>query len=1106
MLCRACIPLFGFCTILVLATSCTGRKGDPALLFKQVPASTTHIDFENALTQTAHFNIIEYLYFYNGGGVSAGDINNDGLVDLYFTANQLQNKLYLNRGNFLFEDITARAGVAGEGNWKTGTTMADVNGDGLLDIFVCGVGNYKLFNGKNQLFINNGDLTFTDATQAYGLAFQGLSTHAAFLDYDRDGDLDMYLVNHSVHTIRSHGNSRLRHESDSLAGDRLYRNEIIPHGRNSFTDVTAEAGIYNSPVGYGLSVGVSDLNLDGYPDIYVSNDFHENDYLYINQRGRTFRETVAASMPHTSRFSMGNDIADINNDGYADILTLDMLPRDEQVIKTTAGEDPYDIYSYKLSFGYHHQFARNALQLNRGVDDEGNLLFSDIAPLAGLEATDWSWAPLLADFDNDGHKDAFIANGIVTRPNDLDYMNFIATDSAQRFYGYDEFIRNMPPGKVPNFLFRNEGNLKFRDVSNEWIGSETSVSTGAVYADLDNDGDLDIVVNNVNEKASIMRNDTQGSHGWLQIELDGEGANRFGIGARVVVYGDNMSVHAEQFLSRGWQSSVSPVLHMGIGDMVSIDSVSVTWPNGKRQALRSVSKNVRIKVHQSDAGDIRDYPKGSLSTPALFAARKALPFTHRENDFNAFNTEKLIPHMLSTQGPPVATGDLNADGLEDFFIGGAVGQSGQVFFQMKDGEFVSRPQPALQADSSHEDTGSAIFDADGDGNGDLVVVSGGQQFSGEDARLRPRIYLNNGAGMLRKADGYLPEIYANASCVQKHDFDRDGDDDLFIGGRVITGQYGISAQSYLLSNDGKGHFTDESWRLKGLAGNNKLGLVTDARWADLNDDNRSDLVVVGEWMPITVMIQDEKGIFSDRTNAYGLEKTNGWWNALHEADFDNDGDMDFVAGNLGWNSRLRATAEAPVALYVGDMDDNGGIDHLLTYYNNNKQYPFISRDQLVQQSPSFKRKFLRYNNFKNVKREDIIPAAGLEEFTIKEAFCFSSVYLENRKGKFSLVSLPVNAQMFPVFAFASGDFNDDGKIDVLVAGNLLAVQPDLGRYDAGYGVVLTGDGRGNFEPLPIQKSGFLIKGEVRSLQRIGLQGRADGYLVGRNNDSLLLFQ
>lgn len=1087
-----------------MLTAC--RENETTTLFQPLSESETGIDFHNTLTQTGHFNIIEYLYFYNGGGISAGDVNNDGLVDLYFTANQLQNKLYLNKGNFVFEDITDRAGVAGEGNWKTGTAMADVNGDGFLDIFVCGVGNYKLFNGKNQLFINNGDLTFSDATEKYGLSFQGLSTHAAFLDYDRDGDLDMYLLNHSVHTIRSYGNSRFRQESDSLAGDRLYRNEIIPHGREKFTDVTAEAGIYNSQVAYGLSVGVSDLNLDGYPDIYVSNDFHENDYLYINQKDGTFKESVAASMRHTSRFSMGNDIADINNDGYADILTLDMLPRDEEIIKTTAGEDSYDIYSYKLTFGYHHQFARNSLQLNLGLDEEGNLLFSDIAPLAGLEATDWSWAPLLADFDNDGYRDAFIANGIVTRPNDLDYMNFIASDSAQRFYEYDEFIRNMPSGKVPNFLFMNEGDLKFRDVSNEWIGKKPSVSTGAVYADLDNDGDLDIAVNNVNEKAGIMRNDTKRSHGWLQIELSGEGANRFGIGAKVVVYGDNRSIHAEQFLSRGWQSSVSPLMHVGIGEMASIDSVCVTWPNGERQAILSVSKNIRIKVHQRDADIARHNPEKTSSAPALFTVSKALPFIHRENDFNAFNTEKLIPHMISTQGPPMAIGDLNSDGLEDFFVGGASGQRGKVFFQTKNAEFAPEPMPALEADSSHEDTGCVIFDADGDGKEDLVVVSGGQQFSGDDPRLRPRIYVSNGSGILRRADGYLPDIFVNASCVQHGDYDRDGDEDLFIGGRVVTGHYGISPPSYLLSNDGKGHFTDESWRLKGPTGGNDLGLVTDARWVNLNDDNRPDLIVVGEWMPITIMIQDESGTFSDRTSAYGLEKTNGWWNILHEGDFDNDGDIDFVAGNLGWNSRLRATPQTPVALYTGDLDESGGTDHLLTYYNDNRQYPFISRDQLVKQAPSFKRKFLRYNNFRQVTREDIIPSAQLEQFNLKEAFCFSSVYLENRQGKFSLVPLPVEAQMFPLFAFASGDFNKDARMDVMAAGNLLAVQPDLGRYDAGYGVVLTGDGKGNFESLSIQESGFLVRGEVRSLQRIRLGQGTDAYLVGRNNDSTLLFR
>lgn len=1056
------------------------------------------------LTQTGHFNIIEYLYFYNGGGVSAGDINNDGLVDLYFTANQLQNKLYLNKGNFVFEDITERAGVAGQGNWKTGTTMADVDGDGLLDIFVCGVGNYKYFNGRNQLFINNGDLTFSDRTEEWGLTFQGFSTHGSFFDYDNDGDLDLYLLNHSVHSARSYGQSALRHQKDSLAGDKLYRNELIPSGVKRFTDVTSLAGILSSQIAYGLSVGVSDINFDGLSDIYVSNDFHENDYLYINRGDGTFEEELTKSIPHTSRFSMGNDIADINNDGYTDILTLDMLPKDEEVIKTTAGEDSYDIYSYKLRFGYHHQFLRNTLQLNRGPATEGYHLFSDIAPLAGVHATDWSWAPLLADFDNDSFKDLFVANGIVTRPNDLDYMNFISSDSAQRFYAYKEFIKNMPSGSVPNLFFRNSGDLTFSDETETWLGTKPTFSTGATYADLDNDGDLDLVINNVNDKATILRNDTPPDRqGWLQIELVGEGLNRYGVGARIIVYAGKKSIHQEQILSRGWQSSVTPVLHVGIGDAASADSIHVIWPDKRYQTLPSTKRNQRIKVFQRETSGTWDFHK-SRNAPPLLSLHATLSFTHRENDYNAFNTEKLIPHMVSTQGPLICAGDLNGDSLQDFFIGGAAGQPGQIFFQNQAGQFRVEQQPSLVSDSAFEDTGSAFFDANGDGFTDLVVMSGGQQFAGTDARLKPRLYLNNGKGLLTRSHS-LPEIFVNASCAKPHDFDGDGDVDIFIGGRVVAGQYGISPESFLLVNDGNGQFTDMSNKLRGSQGN-KLGMVSDAVWSDLNNDQRPDLLVVGEWMPVTVLIQDEHGIFIDQTSDFGLDKTHGWWNTLEAADFDGDGDIDFVAGNLGLNSRLTANEDQPVTLYVGDMDNNGGTDHLLTYFNEGQQHPFITRDQLVKQVPSFKRKFLKYVNFRKVRREQIIPAAEIGNYVVLQAYTFASAYLENRNGKFQVRPLPVEAQLSPMFSFCSGDFNSDGKKDLLAVGNLYAVQPDFGRYDAGYGLMMTGDGNGNFQALTPQTSGFLVEGQGRAIQSVKSAEGNEVFIVGRNNDSLLLFR
>jgi hypothetical protein len=1101
--------LFAVTTLITFLFLASCREERSVTAFTSLTEAETGITFSNNLNQTAQFNIIEYLYFYNGGGVAAGDINNDGLTDVYFTANQLSNKLYLNKGNFVFEDITKKAGASGTGNWKTGVTMADVNGDGYLDIFVCGVGNYKGFNGRNQLLINNGDLTFTDKTAEYGLTFQGFSTHASFFDYDNDGDLDMYLLNHSVHTPRSYGHSRIRHQSDRFAGDKLYRNDLIPEGVNRFTEVTSVAGIFNSQVGYGLGIGVSDLNWDGYADLYVSNDFHENDYLYLNQGNGSFVEGLKEAIPHVSRFSMGNDIADINNDGLSDIITLDMLPKDEEVIKTTAGEDPFDIYEFKLRFGFHHQFARNTLQLNQGLDREGQLFFSDIAPLAGVEASDWSWAPLLADFDNDGYKDLFIANGILSRPNDLDYIHFISSDSARAAHSYEEFVEHMPSGKVPDVFYKNGGNLIFHDVSREWIGVKPTLSTGAAYADFDNDGDLDLAVNNVNAPAVILRNDVaDASSGWLQVELKGSGANTFGVGTKVIVYSGEKVLYQEQVPSRGWQSAVSPVMHIGVGKNNSVDSVHVIWPDGKFQMLSGVRRNQRLQVFQDRAEKVWDYArKRKVDGKTLLTEQKNFPFIHRENNHNAFNEEKLIPHMVSTQGPSFASGDVNGDGLDDVYAGGAAGQAGRLLIQKAGGDFLPVNQPALDRDSLFEDAGAAFVDADGNGTLDLIVVSGGQEFPRDHNLLRPRLYLNVGSGIFQPSEERLPALFSDASCVKPADMDGDGDMDIFIGGRVIAKKYGITPSSFLLTNDGRGKFTDESWRLSGGRQSQAApGMVTDAAWTDVNADGKPDLVLVGEWMPVSILIQDKEGLFQNRTREYRLERTNGWWNTILAHDFDGDGDTDLVAGNLGLNSRLKATADRPVSLYAGDMDQNGGTDHLLTYYNEGRLHPFISRDQLVKQVPSFRRDFLKYSNFRKVTPEEIIPARDTAAFAINKAYNFASVYLENTQDDFRLNFLPVEAQLFPIFSFCLGDFDNDGNDDLLAAGNLFAVQPEFGRYDAGYGLMMLGDGKGNFAAVSPQKSGFQVRGEGRDITSLLTADGNKLYLVGRNNDSALLFK
>jgi hypothetical protein len=1096
------------CLAIVFLSACK-QSQTTKTAFTRVPVIESNVNFNNTLTNSDDFNIIEYLYFYNGGGVAIGDVNNDGLSDIYFSSNQGSNKLYLNKGAFVFEDITKSAGVSGVGNWKTGVTMADVNGDGFLDIFVCGVGNYKKFDSRNQLLINNGDLTFSDKTAEYGLAFQGFSTQASFFDYDNDGDLDMYLVNHSVHTKRSYGRASLRFESDSLAGDKLYRNDMQPDGVMHFQEVTKEAGILNSHIGYGLGIGVSDLDGDGDPDLYVSNDFNENDYLYINQGDGTFVQTLESSVPHSSRFSMGNDIADINNDGMPDVLTLDMLPKSEQVIKTTAGEDPFEIYEFKLRYGYHYQVSRNALQLNRGLDERGELMFSDIAPLAGVEATDWSWAPLLADFNNDGYRDLFVANGIVGRPNDLDYINYISTDSAQHYFSDDQLIEQMPSGKVTNVFFRNRGDRTFEDVTIKWIGTEPGFSNGASYGDLDNDGDLDLVVNNVNDVAGIFRNDLpQDDMNYLAFELKGSNANTLGIGAKVLVYADGQAIMAEQMPVRGWLSSVDYRLHVGLGGSDQADSVTVTWPGGKTQTLISIPANQTVRLRQVDATQRRNPIKHSNGDPLLTDSGD-VPFRHKENEFVAFNVERLIPQMLSTQGPKLAVGDINGDGNEDFFVGGAKGQPGSVLIQDVHGGFFNLSQPAIAMDSMAEDIDAELFDADGNGTLDLIVVGGGQEFKKNDKRLLPRLYSNDGKGNFELRTENIPSIFVNASCVRSADIDGDGDIDLFIGGRVVPGEYGMDPPSYVLINDGTGAFKDETSDILPGYDNTKksLGMVTDARWVDVNQDGRTDLVVVGEWMPITVLLQGESGTFENRTEALSLGKTAGWWNTIEARDFDRDGDTDFIVGNLGLNSRLRASDLEPVHIYVGDIDGNNSLDQVLTYYNQGKSYPLLSRDQLIKQIPSLRRRFLKYDNYKDVTLDDIIDPVMQSGFVKKVANTFSSVYIENLGGKkFSIRNLPVDAQLFPIYAFCVDDINNDGNDDILAVGNLDATQPEFGRYDAGRGIVMLGDGRGYFKAMDSQQSGFVVRGQGRDIKLINLPQHRTLYLVARNNDTIKGFK
>jgi enediyne biosynthesis protein E4 len=1085
-----------FLAFLILLLSCK-TKPNQKNVFSLLSSSRTGIDFENKLDEDESFNIIEYLYFYNGGGVSAGDINNDGLTDLYFTSNQKSNKLYLNQGGLRFADITDKAGVAGIGNWKTGVTMADVNGDGFLDIFVCGVGNYKGFNTTNQLFINQGDLTFIERAHEYGLAFSGLSTQASFFDYDLDGDLDMFLLNHSVHSVRSYGRASARFDYDPLAGDRLYRNEL-DKGLSTFIDASDVAGIIGGPIGYGLGVSTSDINMDGYPDIYISNDFRENDYLYLNQKDGTFKQELETRMSHSSRFSMGNDVADFNNDCLPDILTVDMMPRDESVIKASVGEDSYEVYKYKLEYGYYHQVARNSLQLNTGNDH-----FVDIAWLSGVADTDWSWAPLIADFDNDGFKDIFISNGIVRRPNDLTYLNFISTNSAQRLSGL-AMAHEMPDGKVSNFVFKNSGHLKFENVTNRWGLALPSYSNGATYADLDNDGDLDLVVNNINENAFVYENTLQDSlNSFVQIQFKGSSLNPFGVGTKVIAFVGVNKIFQELNPTRGFQSSTDFKLTLGIGRASLIDSLFIIWPNNVCEKRYSIAKNQLLHADAKEAKIVFDnsslWRKAPLLKENLLKTDKE--FIHRENSFVDFNQEGLMPRMVSTEGSKISIGDVNNDKLDDFFVGSSKGQVSSIFVQKSNGEFTATNTQLFAIDSMQEITNSVFFDSDGDNDLDLIVVTGGNEtLSG--AAVQPKLYTNTGSGKFKKNTLALPRFFVNASCVKPADFDNDGDLDLFIGGRVVPARYGINPPSFILENNGKGIFKDVSRKV--LVSNQYLGMVTDASWLDLNTDGRLDLIVLGEWMPITILIQGRDLGLTDKTKDWKLDETNGFWNSLAVADFDKDGDLDFIAGNQGVNGRLKASANEPIEMWIKDFDSNGSIEQIITYFNQRKSYPLASRDQLVKQIPSFKKRFLSYSTYAGVSRETILTDAERDGAIYKYSSILESSYFENTGKSFSISALPIEAQTAPMITICSDDVNQDGNLDFVAAGNLFETHTDLGRLDGGCGWVMIGDGKGNFENSTL--SGYFVTGAARDIKLIRSSGNRKSYLTSVNNQGIVVFQ
>ena len=1090
--------------ILLLTSACTDKNNSEPL-FELLPASYTGVDFQNRLEETPQMNIFSYLYFYNGGGVAAGDLNGDSLPDLYFTANLESNRLYLNQGDFKFQDVTETTAVGGKKGWTTGVTMADVNGDGRLDIYVSQLGDYQNIRGKNHLYINQGNdaqgiPTFKDEATAYGLDLVGFGTQAAFFDYDLDGDLDMYMLNHSTHASGTFARSTLRQEKHPLAGDKLMRNDD-----GLFTDVTDSSGIYSSALGYGLGITVGDVNWDGYPDVYVGNDFHENDYLYINNRDGTFTERLEEEMQHTSRFSMGNDIGDLNNDALPDIFSLDMLPSDPVMLKNSAGEDAYDVYNYKLRFGYNHQFARNSLQLNRGNDH-----FSEIGLLTGTFATDWSWSGLIADLDLDGNKDVYVANGIKRRSNDLDYIKYVSNDAVQRRLEGDlssedmALVDKMPIVKIPNAVFQNNGKLAFTNVSQAWGLNQESFSNGATYADLDNDGDLDLVTNNVDQEAFVYKNHAVDgeriTNNFLKLTFRGEGANTQGLGARIIIPSDSQTLIQEVYTTRGYQSAVPAELVVGLGDRRQVDSLIVVWPDLRFEVLTNIPANTRRTLDQKKAAGRYDF---SSSVKPLFEVsdQPEVAYTHQENSFVEFNREVLVPHMSSTEGPRLAVGDVNGDGRDDFFVGGAKHQPGAVFIQEATG-FQASNQPGLRADSLAEDVEATFVDVDQDQDLDLLVVSGGNEFRGKEEALLVRLYRNDGSGRFTRDPAAIPEVYVNGSCVSSADYDQDGDPDIFVGGRVVSRNYGTTPRSYLLQNDGRGNFTDVTeQQSEGLA---QVGMVKDAQWADVDGDGLPDLVVVGEWMPISVFINRQGRLVSE--DVPSLANTHGWWNTVEIADVDGDGDMDVLAGNLGLNSKLKASPDEPVSLMVKDVDNNGQVEQLMFYYVQGQKRLFATKDEINSQLTDIKNRFVGYDGFARADVEEIFPSdmlEGAQELYVSEAR--SGVFINEGNLNFRFEPFPTEAQFSPINAIQVLDRGRDGLPDIITAGNFYEVTIERGRYDADYGTLLENAGSGTFTAIPNSRSGIYLEGQVRDLETINYQGDSV-IMVARNKDTLLFIK
>jgi hypothetical protein len=1065
-------------------------------LFKLVPPNISKINFNNKIRENDQFNIVNYYYVYNGGGVAIGDLNNDSLPDIYFTGNMVHDAIYINKGGLTFEENNSFLGASTEG-WSSGVTMVDINHDGLLDIYVCRSGNYDKPKRKNLLYINQGDLNFVEQAEMYGLADNGYSTQAAFFDYDKDGDLDMYLLNHTNELRDPNSIRPLISDGSGPANDRLYRNDENLGNGIKFTDVTSQAGIYFD--GFGLGLGIADVNNDGWEDVFVTNDFLSNDYIYINQQDGTFKEMANQYFDHVSHFSMGNDIGDFNNDGLVDLVTVDMRPTDNYHQKKMAGPLNFDLFEMSLKEGYLPQYMRNTLQRNVGGNFDSITRFSEIAQLMGIDATDWSWGPLLADFDNDGFKDLFITNGYLRDITNLDFVNYtntlsgnIALDSLDNIL--KQMAKKMPSIKKPNVMFKNEEGLTFNNVTDPWGIWRPTLSNGAAYADLDNDGDLDLVINNINEVASIYENRSNSinQRHYVDIHLVGDSLNPSGLGTEIRLYQLGRLQLNRQHVTRGYLSAVNKKIHFGLGANTKVDSLLITWPNGVTKKIRNPKIDQTLTISMEEGTYTRlskkRYKRKIFNdvTDSLKLGNK-----HGETIYFDFDREYLLPFKLSNQGPGMAVGDINNDGQDDLFMGGGYNHSGQFLFSHGKGAFISKKLISNEKEKYQEDTGVLLFDFDNDNDLDLYIASGSNEFYEHSEYYMDRLYSNDGSGNFTLTEETLPPTNTSNSCVRAADFDMDGDLDLFVGGRLTPLKYPFPCTSYLLQNNG-GKFIDVTEKAAPALKN--LGMVKDALWTDFDMDGDLDLLAVGEFMPIE-FFENKNGVLVNKSSSTGLRYTSGLWNSINGGDFDNDGDIDYILGNAGLNSRYTVSKTEPLSIYALDYDRNGALDPIMTTYNNGIEYPVHSRDDLLKQIPSLKKKFPDYESYAKAAISDILTKQDMSSAYIARAFNLASSLLLNKgDGKFELIPLPLEAQFAPVYGIGVRDYDNDGNLDVLLSGNDYGPEVSVGRNDASKGLFLKGTGDNSFKPAVPMESGLLLGGNLRGISEMSV-----------NNDLVVVF-